>query len=91
MHWQVLPIAMRQILPGMARSEDRRFVPEGPNDRSQASRGRDAAAGLPGTRPIENPSRGALSDPYPGLINRPNRGTRLSDPIIPYPSGRIPF
>ena len=36
-------------------------------------------------RPIENPSRRARSDPYPGLINRPNGGTPIgSNDTVPY-------
>jgi hypothetical protein len=44
--------------------------PVGTADRSQAIL-------LPGTRPIENPSRRARSDPYPRLIRRPDCGTRI--------------
>src|ERR1700730_8461517 len=48
-----------------------------------------AAAGLPGMRPIWNPSRRARSDPYPGLINRPNRGTPIG-PNHTVPYGTVP-
>ena len=44
--------------------------PEGTNDRSQAIYCLE-------TRPIENPSRRARSDPYPGLITRPNGGAPI--------------
>jgi hypothetical protein len=40
---------------------------------------------MPGTRPIENTSRRARSDPYPGLITRPNRGTPIGpNHTVPY-------
>jgi hypothetical protein len=58
--------------------------PEGTNDRSQPRKSFGA-----GTRPIENPSRRARSDPYPELINRPNRGTPMElNHTVPY--GTVP-
>jgi hypothetical protein len=51
--------------------------PGGTNDRSQAIYCLE-------TRSIENPSRRARSDPYPGLTNRPSGGAPIG-PIIPYP------
>ncbi len=56
--------------------------PEGTNDGSQAIYCLE-------TRPIENPSRRARSDPYPGLINRPNGGTPIG-PNHTVPYGTVP-
>jgi hypothetical protein len=38
---------------------------------------------------MENPSRRARSDPYPGLISRPDRGTSLG-PNHTVPYGTVP-
>src|SRR6202043_3967399 len=57
-------------------------VPEGLNEGSQAIYCLE-------TRPIENPSRRARSDPYPGLINRHNGGTPIG-PNHTVPSGTAP-
>src|SRR5260221_8469431 len=57
--------------------------PEGTSDRSQAIYCLE-------TRPVENPSCRARSDPYPGLINRRNRGAPIG-PNHTVPTGRFPF
>jgi len=57
--------------------------PEGTSDRSQAIYCLE-------TRPVGNPSRRARSDPYPGLINRRNRGAPIG-PNHTVPTGRFPF
>ena len=44
---------------------------------------------MPGRRPNGNPSRRARSDPYPGLINRPNRGAPIG-PNHTVPYGTVP-
>jgi hypothetical protein len=56
--------------------------PGGTNDRSQAIYCLE-------TRSIENPSRRARSDPYPGLTNRPSGGAPIG-PNHTVPSGTVP-
>jgi|SRR5260370_15186231 len=48
-----------------------------------------AAAGLPGTGPIKNPSRKERCDPYARLISRPDRSTPIG-PNHTVPSGTGP-
>ena len=78
----VLKIRPRGVM-WLRKCGQRICCPEGSNDGSQPRKTFGA-----GTRPIENPSRRARSDPYPRLINRPNGGTPIG-PNYTVPSGTV--